>query len=70
MGALWYQAEKRGDGGNEAVQQTMTGAAAVTAYNLKMYKVERADFAQSHETCFDKQGTQISYSEYYKTKSN
>lgn len=42
----------------------------MTAYNQKTYKVDRVDFAQSPQTTFDKQGTQTSYMEYYKTRYN
>lgn len=52
------------------MQQALTGATVVTKYNQKTYKIDRVDFAQSPETCFDKQGTQTSYREYYKTKYN
>ena len=39
-------------------------------YNKKCYKVERIEFGMSPETTFDKNGTQVSYSEYYKTRYN
>lgn len=52
------------------MQQGLTGATVVTAYNQKTYKVDRVDFAQSPQTTFDKQGTQTSYMEYYKTRYN
>jgi aubergine-like protein len=42
----------------------------VTKYNQKTYKVDRVDFNQSPETCFDKNGTQTSYRDYYKTRYN
>ena len=39
-------------------------------YNQKTYRVERIDFSMSPESTFDKNGTQVSYSEYYKTRYN
>jgi len=48
----------------------MTGATVVTRYNQKTYKIDRVDFAQSPESTFDKQGTQTSYREYFKTRYN
>jgi len=42
----------------------------VTRYNQKTYRVERIDFGMSPETTFDKNGTQVSYTEYYKTRYN
>jgi aubergine-like protein len=70
MEEIRQNAERRNQDGNEAIQQALTGATVVTRYNQKTYKVDRVDFAQSPETCFDKQGTQTSYREYYKTKYN
>jgi len=32
--------------------------------------VDRVDFAMSPESTFDKEGTQVSYSQYYKTRYN
>ena len=37
-------------------------------YNQKTYRVERIDFSMSPETTFDREGTQVSYSQYYKEK--
>jgi aubergine-like protein len=48
----------------------MTGATVVTRYNQKTYKIYRVDFEQSPESTFDKQGTQTSYTEYFKTRYN
>ena len=42
----------------------------VCRYNQKTYRVERVDFGMSPETTFDKQGTQVSYKDYYKTRYN
>jgi aubergine len=70
MNDMKTNAERRNQDGNDAIQQGMTGCTVVTAYNQKTYKVDRVDFAQSPMTCFDKQGTQTSYTEYYKTKYN
>lgn len=39
-------------------------------YNQKTYRIERIDYALSPDTTFDKQGTQVSYKEYYKTRYN
>lgn len=62
----------RGGGGDwqEVIQTAITGAVVVTKYNQKTYKVDRVDFSMSPETTFDKNGTQISYKEYYKTRYN
>jgi len=54
----------------EAIQTALSGSTVVTRYNQKTYRVERVDFGMSPATTFDKQGTQISYSEYYKTRYN
>ena len=48
----------------------MTGATVVTRYNQKTYKIDRVDFAQSPATTFDKNGTQTSYADSYKTRYN
>lgn len=48
----------------------MTGATVVTRYNQKCYKVDRVDFGQSPASTFDKQGTQTSYADYFKTRYN
>jgi aubergine-like protein len=39
-------------------------------YNQKTYRIERIDFGMSPSTTFDKQGTQVSYQDYYKTRYN
>jgi|TARA_B100000780_G_C20932787_1_gene371851 aubergine-like protein len=39
-------------------------------YNKKTYRVERIEYGMSPETTFDKNGTQVSYQEYYKTRYN
>lgn len=70
MEEIRQNAEKRNQDGAEAVQQAFSGATVVTKYNQKTYKIDRVDFAQSPETTFDKQGTQTSYKEYYKTRYN
>lgn len=54
----------------EAIQTALSGCTVVTRYNQKTYRVERVDFGSSPSTTFDKQGTQISYAEYYKTRYN
>jgi len=48
----------------------MVGCTVVTKYNQKTYRVERVDFGMSPSTTFDKQGTQVSYQDYYKTRYN
>jgi aubergine-like protein len=70
MDEIRQNAERRNQDGNEAISQALTGATVVTKYNQKTYKVDRVDFNQSPETCFDKQGTQTSYRDYYKTRYN
>lgn len=70
MEEIRQNAERRNQDGNDAIQQALTGSTVVTKYNQKTYKIDRVDFAQSPETCFDKQGTQTSYREYYKTRYN
>jgi len=42
----------------------------VTRYNQKTYKVTRVEFTMSPETTFDKDGIELSYKEYYKSKYN
>lgn len=54
----------------EAIQTALTGATVVTRYNQKTYRVERVDFGMSPATTFDKNGEQVSYAEYYKTRYN
>jgi len=45
MNDMKTTAERRNGDGNDAIQQGMTGATVVTAYNQKTYKVDRVDFA-------------------------
>jgi len=59
----------RGDW-QEAIQTALTGTTVVTRYNQKTYRVERVDFGMSPATTFDKNGEQVSYAEYYKTRYN
>ena len=64
------KAEQKGHDWQEAVSEGLVGCTVVTRYNQKTYKVDRVDYGMSPETTFDKQGTQTSYSEYYKSKYN
>ena len=70
MNDLRDKAEQRGGDGQQAIQEALTGATVVTRYNQKTYKIDRVDFAQSPATTFDKNGTQTSYADYYKTRYN
>lgn len=68
---LRKKAGQRGGGDwQEAIQTALTGATVVTRYNQKTYRVERVDFGMSPATTFDKNGEQVSYAEYYKTRYN
>jgi len=69
---LREKAENARGGGDwkEAIETALVGATVVTKYNQKTYRVERIDYAMSPDTTFDKQGTQVSYKEYYKTRYN
>lgn len=60
----------RGGDWQEAIQTALAGSTVVTRYNQKTYRVERVDFTMSPSTTFDKNGTQVSYQEYYKTRYN
>lgn len=53
-----------------AINEAIVGSTVVTKYNQKTYKIERVEFNMSPETTFDKNGTQVSYMEYYKTRYN
>lgn len=64
------KAEQRGRDWQEAINEAIVGSTVVTKYNQKTYRVERIDFSMSPETTFDKNGTQVSYAEYYKTRYN
>jgi len=39
------KAEQRGQDGQSAVQEALTGTTVVTRYNQKTYKIDRVDFA-------------------------
>lgn len=67
---LRSQAEKRGGDWQEAISHALSHCTVVTRYNQKTYRVERVDFSMSPSTTFDKNGTQVSYAEYYKTRYN
>lgn len=69
---LREKAENARGGGDwkEAIETALVGATVVTKYNQKTYRVERIDYSMSPDTTFDKQGTQVSYKEYYKTRYN
>ena len=64
------KAEQRGGDWQEAVSEGMVGSTVVTRYNQKTYKIDRVDFSMSPDTTFDKEGKQVSYSQYYKEKYN
>lgn len=64
------KAEQRGGDWQEAVSEGMIGSTVVTRYNQKTYKIDRVDFSMSPDTTFDKEGKQVSYSQYYKEKYN
>jgi aubergine-like protein len=64
------KAEQRGGDWQEAIQTALAHCTVVTRYNQKTYRVERVDFSMSPSTTFDKNGTQVSYAEYYKTRYN
>lgn len=66
------QKAERGKGGDwqQVISEALTGATVVTRYNQKTYRVERIDFGSSPATTFDKQGEQVSYADYYKTRYN
>jgi aubergine-like protein len=70
MNELRTRIEQKGGDWKEELQEALKGTTVVTRYNQKTYKVERVDFAQSPDTTFDKQGTQVSYKDYYKTRYN
>lgn len=69
---LREKAERARGGGDwkEAIEAALVGATVVTRYNQKTYRIERIDYSMSPDTTFDKQGTQVSYKEYYKTRYN
>ena len=67
---LRKKAPRGGTEWQETISTALTGATVVTRYNQKTYRVERVDFAMSPATTFDKNGEQVSYSEYYKTRYN
>jgi aubergine-like protein len=70
MNQLREKAEQKNQDWQEAISEGMVGCTVVTRYNQKTYKIDRVDFGMSPETTFDKQGTQTSYSAYYKEKYN
>ena len=70
MNDIKDKANQRNQDAQAAIQLAMSRCTVVTRYNQKTYRVDRVDFAQSPETTFDKNGTQTSYREYYKTRYN
>jgi len=70
ISTLRDKASQRGGDWQEAIQDAISGSTVVTRYNQKAYRVDRLDFSMSPETTFDKNGTQVSYKEYYKTRYN
>ncbi len=70
MNQLREKAEEKQKDWQQELQDALSGATVVTKYNQKAYRVDRIDFSLSPETTFDKQGTQVSYAQYYKTRYN
>merc|ERR1712048_1339663 len=68
MNQVRDKAEQRNKDWQEALEDAIVGSTVVTRYNQKTYRVERIDFSMSPETTFDKEGTQVSYAQYYKEK--
>jgi len=64
------KADQQGKDWQAAINDAIVGATVVTKYNKKTYKIERVEFNMSPETTFDKNGTAVSYMEYYKTRYN
>lgn len=64
------KADQKGKDWQAAINEAIVGSTVVTKYNQKTYKIERVEFNMSPETTFDKNGTQVSYMEYYKTRYN
>jgi len=67
---LRKKAEEKGGDWQAAIQEALVGCTVVTRYNQKTYRVERVDFGMSPATTFDKNGEQVSYADYYKTRYN
>lgn len=67
---LRKKASEKGGDWQQAIQEALAGCTVVTRYNQKTYRVERVDFGMSPATTFDKNGEQVSYAEYYKTRYN
>jgi aubergine-like protein len=68
MNQVRDKAEQKNKDWQEALEDAVVGSTVVTRYNQKTYRVERIDFSMSPETTFDREGTQVSYSQYYKEK--
>lgn len=64
------KADQKGKDWQAAINEAIVGSTVVTKYNQKTYKIERVEFNMSPETTFDKNGTAVSYMEYYKTRYN
>jgi aubergine-like protein len=67
MNSIKEQAEQKSLDPKEEISLNLQGCTVVTRYNNKCYRVERVDFNQTPDTTFDKNGTPISYKEYFKT---